>query len=93
MAQSDILKRIGRSKSWAYGNDLVPIHDAEGKQLNADAKPPFPWHQLPKPRINAGKKLWLAADIEEWFRRLEARTCQSADAFIASPKARRKVTP
>jgi len=90
---ADICARVKRSKSWMYENDVVPIIDDEGKHINNDKVPPPPWEQLPKPRIEVGKKLWLAADIEVWLRRLDVRTYQSADDSIASPKARRKVTP
>jgi len=81
---SDICARLKRSTSWLYENDIVPILDHEGQHLNGDKAPPFPWEQLPKPRINGGKKLWSAADIEAWFSRLDVRTSQPADAFMAS---------
>jgi len=93
LSLSDILEGARLSKSSAYEYGLVPIFDKGGRLVENKKTPPFPWVQLPPPIVKKGKKLWGAADIEEWFGCIRARARQSVNAPTSNIKSQREVAP
>jgi len=73
IGMDEIFAKVNHTAKWGYANNIIPIYNKRGKQLNNRKMTPFPFEQLPPPVVKVGKKSWQRASIDAWLRRVVER--------------------